>query len=65
MSASIKNSKNPVVRVSKGRFAAERYQDVRRLVDASATSLVPAIQALRGLLYYHAAVDARRTQSST
>jgi hypothetical protein len=47
----------PVVRISKGRFAPENFQRVKELLDASAGPLVPAIQALSGLLYYHAAVD--------
>jgi hypothetical protein len=52
------NVKGPVVRISKGRFAPEKYGEVKRLMTESATSLVPAIQALPGLLYYHAGVDA-------
>lgn len=47
----------PIVRVSKGRFSPEKYAQVRSLIEDSAAPLVPAIQALRGLLYYHAAVD--------
>ena len=31
--------------------------EVRRLIEESAKPLVPAIQALSGLLYYHASVD--------
>lgn len=52
-----KNARQPVVRISKGRFAQEKYPEVRRLIDESATPLAPAIQALNGLLYYHAGVD--------
>lgn len=52
-----KNAKQPVVRISKGRFSGENYAEVKRLIDESATPLVPAIQALSGLLYYQAAVD--------
>jgi quinol monooxygenase YgiN len=48
---------SPVVRISKGRFDADRFPEVKRLIEASATPLVPAIDALAGLLYYHAAVD--------
>jgi hypothetical protein len=48
----------PVVRVSKGRFAPERHDQVKKLVDDSAKPLVPALSELRGLLYYHVAVDA-------
>ncbi len=47
-----------IVRISKGRFAPERFEEVDRLIRESAVPLVPAIQALRGLVYYHAAVDA-------
>ena len=46
-----------VVRISKGKFAPERYNDVSRLIDESEKSLKPAIEQLRGLVYYHAAVD--------
>jgi quinol monooxygenase YgiN len=52
-----KNAKQPVVRVSRGRFAPEKYAEVKRLMEEAATPLVPAIQSLPGLLYYHAAVD--------
>jgi hypothetical protein len=48
----------PIVRISKGHFAAERYEEVRRLIEESAAPLVPALKQLRGLVYYHAAVDA-------
>jgi hypothetical protein len=47
----------PIVRISKGRFAPENYQRVKELLDKSAGPLVPAIRALAGLLYFHAAVD--------
>ena len=47
----------PVVRISRGRFAPENYQRVSEAIDNSAGPLVPAIRALRGLLYFHAAVD--------
>ncbi len=48
---------SPIVRISKGHFAAEQYEEVRRLIEESATPLVPALKQLRGLIYYHAAVD--------
>jgi hypothetical protein len=48
----------PVVRVSKGSFAPGTDEEVRRLIDASAASLIPALKRLRGLMYYHAGVDA-------
>jgi hypothetical protein len=47
----------PIVRISQGRFAPENLQRVKELLDQSAGPLVPAIKALSGLLYYHAAVD--------
>jgi hypothetical protein len=47
-----------VVRISKGTFAADRLEEVRRLIDQSADPLIPALKRLRGLIYYHAAVDA-------
>jgi hypothetical protein len=52
------SAKQPVVRISKGHFAPERFAEVNRLIADSAIVLVPAIQALSGLLYYHASVDA-------
>jgi hypothetical protein len=52
------NAKQPVVRVARGRFASEKNDEVRRLLAKSATTLGPAIRALKGLLYYHAGVDA-------
>lgn len=50
-------SNTNVVRVSKGRFAPEKYDEVRRLIQESAKPLVPALKELAGLLYYHAGVD--------
>jgi quinol monooxygenase YgiN len=47
----------PIVRISRGRFAPENYQRVKQVIDDSARPLVPAIRALTGLIYYHAAVD--------
>lgn len=46
-----------VVRVSKGRFAPEKYDEVRRLIQESAKPLAPALKKLVGLLHYHAGVD--------
>ena len=48
---------SPVVRISKGRFSAGNALEIRRLIAASAEPLKPALHQLRGLLYYHAAVD--------
>jgi hypothetical protein len=47
----------PIVRISKGRFASENLGGVRKLIEQYAVPLVPAIKALRGLLYYSAGVD--------
>lgn len=47
----------PVVRISKGRFASEQYEEVRRLIDESAKPLIPALKRLRGLIHYSAGVD--------
>lgn len=48
---------HPVLRISRGHFAPEIYEEVRRLIEASAGPLLPALKQLRGLIYYHAAVD--------
>lgn len=48
---------DPIVRISKGHFSSSRYEEVRRLIEESAKPLVPALKQLRGLIYYHAAVD--------
>jgi quinol monooxygenase YgiN len=48
---------NCVVRISKGRFGPERYDEVRCLAEDSAGPLLPALKRLRGLLYYHVGVD--------
>ncbi len=47
----------PIVRISKGHFTSVQYDGVRQLIEASAEPLVPALKQLRGLIYYHAAVD--------
>jgi hypothetical protein len=48
----------PVVRILKGHFSAENYTEVKRLIEHSAVHMVPPLKALRGLIYYHAGVDA-------
>jgi hypothetical protein len=53
-----RKAKRPVIRISTGHFAPEKYAEVKRLVTEAATALVPAIEPLKGLLYFHAAVDA-------
>jgi quinol monooxygenase YgiN len=47
----------PIVRISRGRFPSVQYNEVRQLIEAAAEPLVPAIKQLRGLIYYHVAVD--------
>jgi hypothetical protein len=37
-----KNENHPVVRISRGRFAAEKFEGVEHLIDESATVLIPA-----------------------
>lgn len=51
------NSMQPVIRISRGSFPSGVYAEVERLIRESAHQLAPAIEALHGLLYYHAAVD--------
>jgi quinol monooxygenase YgiN len=53
-----------VVRISLGRFDADRYETVRRLLDQSRETLVPAIRALRGNRAYYVGVD-RETNAMT
>jgi hypothetical protein len=47
----------PIVRISRGSFPSVQYDEVRQLTEAAAEPLIPAIKQLRGLLYYHVAVD--------
>jgi hypothetical protein len=46
-----------VVRISRGSFAPERYDDVRSRLAAAEASLAPAIRKLSGCLHYFAALD--------
>ena len=46
-----------VVRISRGTFAPEQYEAVRRRLDAAQATLVPAIRELRGCVHYFAAID--------
>jgi len=52
-----KDAKQPVIRVSKGHFEPGKYAEIAGLIADSAAPLVPALDALEGLLYYHASVD--------
>lgn len=51
------NAGMSVVRISKGSFQPEKYEEVRARLDAAKEKLVPAIRALHGCLYYWAAID--------
>ncbi len=48
----------PIVRISKGSFAPTQYDEVHRIAEESAKTLIPAIKQLRGLIYYSAGTDA-------
>lgn len=47
----------PVVRISRASFQPETYEEVRRLLDSSKVSLVPALRQLSGCLDYFASID--------
>jgi hypothetical protein len=46
-----------VVRVSLGHFDANKYDAVRRLLDQSQETLIPALRALRGNRAYYVGID--------
>ncbi len=48
----------PVVRISRGSFAATDYEKVKIRLTTSQESLVPAIKKLNGLLHYYTGIDA-------
>ena len=47
----------PVVRISLGRFDAANYDAVRKLLDDSQKTLIPAIGALKGNRAYYVGID--------
>ena len=47
----------PVVRISLGRFDAANYDAVRKLLDDSQKTLVPAIRGLKGNRAYYVGID--------
>ena len=47
----------PVVRISLGRFDAANYDAVRRLLDDSQKTLIPAIRGLKGNRAYYVGID--------
>ena len=46
-----------VVRISLGRFDADKYDMIRQLLDQSQKTLIPAIRALKGNRAYHVGID--------
>lgn len=55
--AAVSGGSAPVLRVSKGRFDADRYATVRQRLDDAQQTLVPAIRALHGCLHFWAGID--------
>src|SRR4051812_21203395 len=51
------NAGMSIVRLSKGSFPPEKYEEVRTRLDAAKEKLVPAIRALHGCLASWAAID--------
>ncbi len=47
----------PVVRISLGRFAATDCDVIRKLLDDSQKTLIPAIRALKGNRAYYVGID--------
>ena len=50
-------SSMPIVRISRGSFAPEKYETIKSRLDAAQKSLLPAIRGLAGCLHYFAAID--------
>ena len=47
----------PVVRLSLGHFDAANYETIRKLLDDSKETLIPAIRALKGNRAYYVGID--------
>jgi hypothetical protein len=47
----------PVIRISKGAFPPEQYEEVRARLDAAKAKLEPSVRELRGNLHYWMAID--------
>jgi hypothetical protein len=47
----------PAVRISLGRFDADKHDPIRRLLDDSQKTLIPAIRALKGNRAYYVGID--------
>ena len=52
----------PVVRISLGRFDAANYETIRKLLDDSKETLIPAIRALKGNRAYYVGLIPRTMQ---
>jgi hypothetical protein len=46
-----------IVRISLGRFDAEKFETIRQLLDESQKTLVPAIRSLKGNRAYYVGID--------
>jgi quinol monooxygenase YgiN len=46
-----------IVRISLGRFDADKFELVRKLLDDSQKTLIPAIRKLKGNRSYHVGID--------
>ena len=47
----------PIVRISLGRFDADNHDTIRKLLDDSQKTLIPAIRALKGNQAYYVGID--------
>jgi hypothetical protein len=47
----------PALRISLGRFDADKHDPIRRLLDDSQKTLIPAIRALKGNRAYYVGID--------
>ena len=47
----------PVLRLSRGSFPADKYPIIRDRLKSAESSLVPAINALRGFIHFWAGID--------
>jgi quinol monooxygenase YgiN len=46
-----------IVRLSRASFPAEKYEEVKRRLEESQHTLVPALRDLAGCVHYYAAID--------
>jgi hypothetical protein len=52
-----KKQETPIVRISLGRFDADKHDTIRKLLDDSQKTLIPAIRALKGNRAYYVGID--------